>query len=140
MNNLPNCVIQTLKHVPKIATSSGHFAFQYGNYADCIVDPDYKYQMVEFNVFNATNGITMGLCMPKECSNSLITKVLSAAFKASGTPISIYRVVEDPQNYPFNYDWTFFLTLFLMILSILLVFVASVRNRGKGWHRGFAIQ
>ena len=65
MNNLSNCVIETLRHVPKIATSSGPFAFQYGNYADCIVDQDYRYHMVEFNVFNATNGITMGLCMPK---------------------------------------------------------------------------
>jgi len=101
MDNLPNCVLETLKHVPKIAAASGHFAFQYGNYAECISDIDYRYHMVEFNVFNATNGITMGLCMPKECSNSLITTVLSQAFKASGTPISIYRVVTDPQNYPF---------------------------------------
>ena len=82
----------------------------------------------------------MGLCMPKQCSNSLITTVLSQAFKASGTPISIYRVVTDPQNYPFSYDWTFYLTLFLIILLVFLVFIATLRNRGKGWQKGFALQ
>ena len=57
--------------------------------------------MVEFNLFHATNGVTMGLCLPKQCSNQLVTDVLSAGFKVSGLPIEIYRVVSDPQNFVF---------------------------------------
>lgn len=31
MNGVSSCVLKTLEHIPKLWTTSGHFAFQYGN-------------------------------------------------------------------------------------------------------------
>lgn len=96
--------------------------------------------MIEFDVMHLTKGITMGICLPKQCSNRLVTTVLTEAFKLSGTPIYIYRVVTDPQNYQFPYHWTFYLTLLILLLLAGMVAVASLRKRREGWLKGFSIQ
>jgi hypothetical protein len=83
--------------------------------------------MIEFDLAHLTQGITMGLCLPKECSNALVTSVLKEGFKLSGLPIYIFRVVTDPQNYTFEYGWVFYLTLFIILSFVLAVSVASLR-------------
>lgn len=45
--------------------------------------------MIEFDLYHKTKGITMGICLPKQCSNQLITTVLREAFKLSELPIYI---------------------------------------------------
>lgn len=96
--------------------------------------------MIEFNVANVTKGITMGICLPKECSNKLVTNVLSEAFKLSGLKVGIERVVTNPQDYPFEYTWVFYITMILILLFPMLVAVASLRRKREGWHKGFALQ
>lgn len=128
MHGLSSCVIKTLEHLPRVAATSGHFAFQYGAYDACLDAPDYRYHMVEFDLAHLTKGITMGLCLPKQCSNRLVTTVLTEAFKLSGTPIYIYRVVTDPQDYQFPYHWTFYLTLLIILVFAAMVGVASLRK------------
>jgi hypothetical protein len=96
--------------------------------------------MIEFNVLNATNGITMGICLPKECSHNLVNNVLTEAFKLSGLPVSIYRVVTNPQDYDFPFTWVFYFTVCLIALFTLMVAAASLLKNKVGWFKGFSLQ
>lgn len=118
-----------MRHFPTTYSSSGHFAFQYGRYEDCIQSTAYTYHLIDFNVFNAIDGITMGICLPSECSHNLVTYVLTTAFKLSGAPIAVEKVVTDPQNIKFELGWVFYLTMFVMGLVSLLVAVASLTRK-----------
>lgn len=89
MESLSSCVSQIMRHFPTTYSSSGHFAFQYGRYDDCIDSSAYNYHLIDFNVFNATDGITMGICLPTQCSHQLVTYVLTTAFRLSGAPIAV---------------------------------------------------
>ena len=140
MNTISTCVLHILSHVPKITASSGHFAFQYGTYDACLEDPLYRYHLIEYDFNHQTKGITMGLCLPKQCSTRLVTTVLREAFKVSGLPIEVYRVITDPDTYPFDYNWVFYVTTLILLLLTLLVAVASFRKERTGWTKGFAIQ
>jgi hypothetical protein len=140
MESVSSCVAQIMRHFPTTYASSGHFAFQYGRYQDCIDSPDYTYHLIDFSLLKQVDGITMGICLPKQCSHKLVTYVLTTAFKLSGTPIAVEKVVTDPQNIRFDFGWLFYLTLSVLILLTLLVAVASLTRKTQGWLQSFRLQ
>jgi len=131
MQNLASCVSQIIRHFPTTYSSSGHFAFQYGRYQDCIESNTFRYHLIDFRVFNATDGITMGICLPNQCSHNLVSNLLTTAFKLSGTPIKVEKVVTDPQNIEFDYTWLSYLTISILLIILLLVSVASLMKKRK---------
>ena len=140
MESVTSCVSQIMRHFPTTYASSGHFAFQYGRYQDCIDSPAYTYHLIDFRVFQQVDGITMGICLPRQCSHKLVTSVLTAAFKLSGGTIEVEKVVTDPQNIQFDYSWLFYLTVSVLILLVLLVGVASLTRKKENWLKGFRLQ
>ena len=71
--------------------------------------------------------IFVGLCLPKACTDTAITKSIDSDFKILGMPLEVFSIQSDADSYIFPLNWLSYLTITIIITILLLVAVATIR-------------
>lgn len=73
-------------------------------------------------------GASVGLCLPKSCSDTNIANLLDQTFKMLGTPLSVFSINSHTENYQYPLFWLSYLFIAFIILLAVLTFVATIRG------------
>ncbi len=130
---MPPCSIDFIKLIKEVMNDSGRGLFHRGHYYDCLEQPEMKYSFVQFGMNGQDLQVFTGLCLPMQCSDSLIEKSLNSALKIIGIPVNILYIDSNTNDYTFQMTWVSYLTMFILITIGILIFVATVQkyNRKK---------
>ena len=102
-----------------------------------------KYSVIELGMGEVDVQISAALCIPRSCSDRLITTEIDSALKSMGTQFNVFSINSDADTYEYPMSWLSYLTTFILITIASLVFVATVRgykNRKQNkWLESFNI-
>ena len=71
-----SCEVDFFQLIKAVLADSGRGIFHRGHYEDCLDRSDMKYAIVEFGAGGADSGAFMAMCLPRHCSDSLISKLI----------------------------------------------------------------
>ena len=67
------CEVSFMETIQTVLKDSGRGFFRRGQYYDCIEQSNMKYSVIELGAGGVDTSIFSGLCLPKQCSNEIIT-------------------------------------------------------------------
>lgn len=83
------CSVDFLLLAKEFISYSGRGIFHKGHYQDCLADPQMKYSLIHPAVKGEVAVTYLGLCLPRTCSDKLITHSLNFALKTLRTPFTV---------------------------------------------------
>jgi TctA family transporter len=99
-----------------------------------------KYSVIEFGSGGVDAQAFVGLCLPRQCSDGVITKSINSAFKIMGLPLNVFSIDSNTENYDFPMNWLSYLTAFILVAIGVLVFAATVRGCDRKEKEGSEIK
>lgn len=89
-----------------------------------------KYSLIEMGMGDADLFASVGLCLPRKCSDSIVTGAINSSLKILGTDLNVLWINSDTENYKFSLFWVSYLTIFVIIAVIVLALISTVRGNG----------
>lgn len=79
----------------------------------------------------------MGLCLPQQCSDHLVTASINSALKILGTPLSVLWIDSGAETYNYPLNWLSYLTIAILTLIAAITFVSTVRSSSKDQRQSY---
>lgn len=125
------CGVNFVALAKVIIGKTGSGVIHRGNYEDCVEDPAMKYALMTISNGNAQPGY-FGHCVSSFCQDSQIISSLNSAFKTINERFSVLELDSHTQDYRFPLGWISLLTIIIMIGTVLLGVIATVRYLKNG--------
>jgi len=73
-------------------------------------------------------GASVGLCLPRSCSDNFIVTTINQALKIVGTSLNILSINSETENYNYPLFWLSYIFVIFTITLLVLTFIATIRN------------
>ena len=86
-------------------------------------------------------GLFVGLCLPNQCTTSIINQTLGIFFSSAKLPYKVDSIQSNIQDFDFGYSPLFYITIIILAIFLLLTLTATVLYRKNIGHlKKFAFQ
>jgi hypothetical protein len=128
LKSMLECGVNLLELVRPILAYSARGILHKGHYQDCLEQPEMKYALIDIGSSGASAGVYFGLCLPRACSDKLITNSVNSLLQKMQIPLEIIDINSDSEHYTFPLSWVSYLTIFILMAIAVLVFTATVKG------------
>jgi hypothetical protein len=90
-----------------------------------------KYALISLGNRGHDAGVFVGLCLPKQCGDQVISASIDSALTSLGIPLSVFSVDSDIEHYTSPMTWASYLTIFILLTAFLLTIIATIHRSSK---------